>query len=128
MILRWLPAVVAFGSAACDPTWHCEGHIVDGMGDPVAGVKVTLACATHPSNTVTSDAAGRFSFGGVGSAFGAATCTVRMAKPAYATRTLKTVDLCYRNSTAGTGDEPCDPGEGTVLLSAGPATPAPAPS
>jgi len=117
----------ALAAAGCDPTWHGEGHLVDAAGKPIASATVTLDCPSGSKETAKSDAAGAFSFGGVGSAFEASSCSVKIDAPGYAARTVRTLDLCYRNTEDHTAGTPCKPGEGKLVLATPPLAPGAAP-
>jgi hypothetical protein len=106
-------------ASACDPGWSASGVIVDPAGAPVASATVTLACAggNSPSGDVaTTDAAGKFDFGGVGGAFNAGTCTVEIKKTGFTTKRVKIADTCYRNTEAHNFTTPCTPTDGRIVL------------
>lgn len=120
-------AVLALGTAACDPNWSGTGHVVDAAGKPVASATVSLVCPSGRSGSSKVDATGAFSFGGVGSAFEAPKCSVEIAAPGYVTRTVRTSDLCYRNTEDHAGTGPCKPGEGKLTLARAVVAPGAAP-
>jgi hypothetical protein len=102
--MRRVLVVVAL--AACDPMYRIEGVVADSTGKPIAGVTVNKTC---PSSTqeATTDERGAFGFGGVGGAFEADRCTLTLAKPGYAARTVPPTAVCYRNTRHHDIDEPC---------------------
>ncbi len=128
---RLLPqtfGVLALLLAGCDPVWSGEGHLIDTAGTTVSGATVTLACPSGRTETVKASASGEFRFGGISSSFEAPKCMVRISKPGFVPRTLRTLDLCYRNTNDGSSG-PCKPGEGNVVLTrASSAAPPPAPA
>ena len=106
-----LPVVVA-----CDPTYSVSGTVVDASGAAVAGATVTMACPSGRTEAATSSAGGEFAFGGVGGSFEAPKCSLRIEKPGFTARTVRTTDACYRGTQASNAGVPCKAGEGRLVL------------
>jgi len=104
---------------ACDPAYHVEGLLVDPAGKPLSGATVTKICPKE-KESVTTITDGRFSFGGVGGAFEAGSCNLRIDAPGFQQRTLSTQDACYRNTQDGTYKKgACKPDDGKITLTPG---------
>jgi hypothetical protein len=114
LALLTLPTLLAV--VACDPTFSVSGTVVDASGAPVAGATVTMACPSGRTETVTTSAGGEYAFGGVGGSFEAPKCSLRIEKPGFTARTVRTTDACYRGTQAHNAGTPCKPGEGKVVL------------
>jgi hypothetical protein len=109
--------LLAFAAGACDPTYAVEGTVARTGGSAISGATVKKTCPSGNDETVTTDARGRFKFSGVGGASEAGTCSLVVEALGFRSRTVRTVDVCYRN-TEDTGHEswPCGTGKGVVTL------------
>jgi hypothetical protein len=112
-----LVALLALFVGACDPTYAVEGTVAQTGGAGIGGATVKMSCPSGHDATVTTDARGHFSFGGVGGAFEAGTCSLVVEALGFRSRTVRTIDVCYRN-TEDHGHEswPCGTGKGVVTL------------
>ncbi len=92
----WL--VVLLAAAGCDPAYSVHGTVLDAAGAAIDGANVTLSCPSGRTESVVTTAGGEFAFGGVGGSFEAPKCSLRVEKPGFVTRTVRTTDACYRNA------------------------------
>jgi hypothetical protein len=112
-----LCAAAAMATAACDPVYDVQGTVHDPAGAPIVGAAVTKSCPSGRTEHETTDAAGQFSFGGVGGSFEAGKCSLTIDAPGYTRLTLRTYDVCYQNSEdAPHRNWPCTAGKGVVTL------------
>ena len=104
-------------AGACDPTYAIEGTVAHTGGAGIEGATVKKSCPSGNDETVTTDGRGHFSFGGVGGAAEAGTCSLVVEALGFRSRTVRTIDVCYRN-TEDRGHEswPCGTGKGVVTL------------
>ncbi len=86
---------------------------------------MTVVFPSGRAESEFADPVGGIHLGGVGSAFEVPKSTLKIEKPGYVTRTLRTLDLCYRSTEAGNLAIACRSGEGTIILSKDPSYRAP---
>jgi hypothetical protein len=116
--LPWSGIVTLWLVAGCDPFWKIEGTVVDPKGAPVPSASVGLACGgqSPDGRKVTTDASGRFSFGGVGGSRNSASCTVGVAMAGFASKVVKATEVCHRSTDTGNAVQACDPKASTIVL------------
>jgi hypothetical protein len=110
-------ALLAVLAWACDPTYAIEGTVARTGGSAIEGATVKKSCPSGNDQTVSTDARGHFAFGGVGGASEAGTCSLIVEALGFRSRTVRTIDVCYRN-TEDQGHEswPCAAGKGVITL------------
>jgi hypothetical protein len=113
-------AIAVMVLCGCDPGWRIEGSVVDPPGEPIEAASLSLTCpgGQSPSgDRATTDAAGRFSFGGVSGSRTSASCSITITKAGFATKTVAATAVCHRSTETGDFTEPCDPTRSVVTLS-----------
>jgi hypothetical protein len=105
----------------CDPGWKIEGTVIDSSGAPIAGATVVLTFPGPPgsgpaSETVVTDPAGRFQFGGVSGASTSSKGSLAISKTGFTTKTITATDACHRSTPAHNFGTPCAPTDGRVTL------------
>jgi hypothetical protein len=115
-VVAW-SALAAALTSACDPTYGVAGTVVDPRGVPIVGASVTMTCPKGPGDRAVTDAAGKFSFGGVGGSFEAGSCTLLFEAAGFRPLRLRTIDVCYHNTEDRPHRSwPCTPPRGKVTL------------
>ncbi len=111
--------------AGCDPGWNATGHLIDALGAPVGGATLTIVYPSGRTEREVADPAGGIHLGGVGSAFEVPRASVKIEKPGFKPRTIRTLDLCFRSTEEKNLAVACGSGEGTIILARDPAYAAP---
>lgn len=115
-------ALVLVVLAGCDPGWNIEGTVVDPSGAPIAGASVALSCpgagtgAGPVPETVVTDPAGHFRFGGISGERNSDKCTLAISKSGLTPKTIAATDACFRSSHTRNLGAPCAPTDGRVTL------------
>jgi hypothetical protein len=107
---------VLCAAMGCDPVYSVHGTVLDAAGTAVAGANVTLMCPSGRTESSVTTASGEFAFGGVGGSFEAPKCSLRVEKPGFIARTVRTTDACYRSTQTKNYGNECRPGEGEIRL------------